>query len=171
MNQIHNIQVYLVVHNQPTRLWWTAQITSCRYWGNFITHLKIILFFGVFSTFSQAQRVQILVCPTHFKSKLSAPSLFILHFYPTKITIKNWMVPKTLNDLLTRNHVDIISPWPTFAVSTSIRLSVLPVGYVSPRTSSTPSLMLYSKGPKAVHYSIQRTLLDGFASSSVVTCK
>ena len=68
---------------------------------------------------------------------------------------------------LTRNRVHIISPRASFAVPTSIGPSVLPVGHVSSRTGSTPTLVLYSEDFEAVPQSNQRTFQNGVSSSSV----
>ena len=52
---------------------------------------------------------------------------------------------------LTIHPVDVIGPRASFAISTSIRWSVLPVCHIGPGSSSTPSLMLHAKDFEALH--------------------
>ena len=79
-----------------------------------------------------------------------------------------WRVSCFTNISLTRYNVNIISPWSPLAISTSIRPSILSVGHVSSRTSSTPSLMLYSKGSVTKSQSNQSTFQNSVCSSPVI---
>ena len=68
----------------------------------------------------------------------------------------------------TIHYVDVISPWSPFATSTPIRPPILPVGYASSRTSSTPPLMLYSENSVTKPHCNQSTFHNGVFSSSIV---
>ena len=69
----------------------------------------------------------------------------------------------------TRNKVNIVCPWTTFAIPTFIGSSILPVCQVSSRACSTPSLMLNSKSSVASLGSLQSTFCYGITSSSIET--
>ena len=73
------------------------------------------------------------------------------------------------SELLANHVVDVISPRSSLAVSTSIGPSVLPVSNMCFRTSSAPSLMLYSKNSITKSQRNQGTFQDGIGSSPVVT--
>ena len=65
--------------------------------------------------------------------------------------------------------VNVVSPRSSFAISTSIRSSVLSVCQVSSSTRSTPSLMLHSKHRGSQHQRDEGTFPNGILSSSVIS--
>ena len=101
-------------------------------------------------------------CNYNFCSHKTHPCLTTLHFFKIrpKFSAKKWFALAVniffLNNL-TGYFVNIVSPGSSFAISTSIRPSILSVGHVSSRASSTPTLMLYSEDSVTKSQSNQRT--------------